>query len=184
MRAPVLDRVRLRETVLALIVDGIDASGHRFAPMPTIQNQEEEKGHVSTTTHDEDWAQWYEDYERRRKMESHVTSFVKHPEVYTSKLTHFLEERCGVDLVATARSSKMWRLSESDLKTMQEQEALRSDLDWWEGGMVGKTVRVTGVETAFPRPVASPPLWLSATRKDVADDCTAADALKRRLCRL
>ena len=62
----------VEEQLGRLIVDGIDASGHRFAPMPTIQNQEEEKGHASATTHDEDWAQWYEDYERRRKMESHV----------------------------------------------------------------------------------------------------------------
>ncbi len=170
-----------------MIVDGIDASGHRFAPMPTIQKQEEENGQLIAKTQEKGCVKWFEDYERRRKMESHVTNFLKHPEVYTSKLSHFIQERCGVDLLpVTLPSSDLWRLSESAEKAEQEQEVLRSDLDWWQGGTVGGTVRVTGVGTTFPRTVASPPLWLPATQ-EVTGDCTATSALpapRRRLCRL
>lgn len=171
----------VEEQLGRLIVDGIDASGHRFAPMPTIQKPEEENGQMSATIQGTELAQWFEEYERRRKMESHVTNFLKHPDVYTSKLAHFLVDRCGVDLLpAGASSSDLWRLSREG-RVEAEHEVVRSNLDWWEGGKVGGTVRVNGVGTTFPRAVPSPTLWPQATQ-EVAGDCTATFASPAQSC--
>ena len=126
-------------------------------------------------------------------MESHVTSFLKHPEVYTSKLAHFLEERCGVELWPAAAPTSDRVVPEHERRQRQAQrdtaaqshQASRSDLDWWEGGKVGGRVRVNGAGTSFPRPASSSPVWPTPTQG--AGHCTVpseAAAPGWRLCRL
>ena len=213
----------VEEQIGRLILDGIDASGYRFAPMPSIEKQpppvpavargtsdaaqaegndncssqehDDQYRRIATkqpveneSTHDNEWARWSEDYERRRQMESHVTNFLKHPQVYGSKLANFLEQRCNVTLwpVPVPRSDLQKPLGILQV-CHDRQHALRSDLDWWEGGYVGGRVRVRGVGTSFPRAVQSGPLWSSssvAAEQHVGDDCTATVAPRKQLCRL
>ena len=134
-----------------------------------------------------------EDYERRRRMESHVTSFLKHPQVYASLLAHFLEERCGVELWPAAAPTSDRVVPEQDRRqseaqrdtTTQRHQTLRSDLDWWEGGKVSGRVRVNDTGTSFPRPASSAPVWPRPTQG--AGHCTVtseAVAPGWRLCRL
>ena len=155
--------------------------------MPTIQKPDQENSQMVSTVQGTDLGEWSEEYERRRKMESHVTNFLKHPDMYSSKLAHFLEERCGVDLLpAPAPSSELWRLSHKS-RVEAEQEVLRSNLDWWEGGKVGGTVRVNGVGTSFPRAVGapgspSPTMWPPAI-EEVEGGCTATCASPAKRCR-
>jgi hypothetical protein len=111
-------------------------------------------------------------------METHVTHFLKHPQVYKRKLAEFLMDKCGVELWPATEDEhddddeeeEEEEEQEGDDQQQQEVEVeeSRSDLNWWEGGRVGGRVGVRGTHTSFPRRApggdAVLPLWTSRLR--------------------